>query len=202
MFLCDYISVETKEGRLFVMSLGWKKEYFADEAMLMENGRYEMRIKIGDMEKEITFQTKRTPLYTTIRTIRSDYKQFFSVYSDEDILNVIHQNSLEVQETATSLLDSQETPYALKQYVRYKTELDLAMDLLLALNTEAGQTSKQLGEMTIQKQRYLQPLKDIIDLLQKKVDAWEVQAFGVKTTPKSAVRAGNTAYPLNARVSF
>lgn len=202
MFLCDYISVESKGGRLFVMSLGWKKEYFVDEAMLMENGRYEMRIKIGDMEKEITFQTKRTPLYTTIRTIRSDYKQFFSVYSDEDILNVIHQNSLEAQETATSLLDNQETPYALKQYVRYKTELDLAMDLLLALNTEAGQTSKQLGEMTIQKQRYLQPLKDIIDLLQKKVDAWEVQAFGVKTKPKSAVRAGNTVYPLNKRATF
>lgn len=187
-------------------------ERYGAETRLQENQLYMISLMIKGQEiKQVSFTSKYNPLFSTVRIIRSDFKDLFSKYTNDDINRLIYENSqlaiemVSASTTANITIDVTQpdgVPYAVKQFVRYKTELDLATDLFLYLTSQSGQEDRMLGDMRITKQVQLPYINQIMNLLQKRSDAWEFQLTGMKAPPTSAVRAGSTTYPLNGRVSF
>lgn len=177
---------------------------YGTEIRLLENQLYTVTLTVRGQQKVVSFTSRYNPLFSTVRVIRSDFRDLFSAYTDDDINRVIHDNSKLAIEIANPELDlNEEIPYYVRQYVRYKTELDLVTDLFLTLTSQSGQADKQLGDLRVMKQVQLPKLQDILKVLEQRLAAWEAQLVGMKAPPTSAVRAGNTApYPLNARVGF
>lgn len=185
-------------------------ERYGTETRLELNQLYTVTLTIKGQEKIVSFTSRYSPLFSSVRQVRSDFRDLFSTYSDDDINRLIHDNSkmaieLTSQSTTTTAIDPDSedgVPYAAKQYVRYKTELDLATDLFLTLTTKSGQEDKQLADMRIMKQVQLPYIDGILKVLQQRMASWEAQVIGMRAAPTSAVRAGGTTYPLNGRVSF
>lgn len=184
---------------------------FGTEIRLQENQLYTVTVKVKGQEKVVSFTSRYNPLFSTVRIIRSDFRDLFSIYADDDINRLIHDNSklaMELTATATTAVVvinpnvANGIPYAAKQYVRYKTELDLATDVFLTLSTKGGQEDKQLADMRVMKQVQAPYVDSILKVLQQRFASWEAQLIGTKVKPTSAVRAGGTVYPRNGRVSF
>lgn len=186
-------------------------ERYGTETRLQENQLYTIALKVKGQElKVVSFTSRYNPLFSTVRMIRSDFRDLFSTYSDDDINRLIHDNSkLAIELTAQSAngttidVNAEDgIPYAARQYVRYKTELDLATDLFLTLSTKSGTEDKTLADMRIMKQVQLPYIDSILKVLQQRLASWEAQLIGMRAAPSSAVRAGGTAFPLNGRVNF
>lgn len=178
-------------------------EKYGTEPRLLANQLYTFTIEVHGQVQTVSFTSQYSPLFASVRRIRSDYRTLFADYGDDHINQLIHDNSklaMELSEVAIDL--AEEIPYAAKQFARYKTEYDLAMDLFLTLSTKGGQQDKQIGDMRIAKQVTAPNLKPILDALKQHADTWELQLGGSKNAPASGVRAGGTAYPLAARVGF
>lgn len=169
--------------------------------LLKENQIYTATLRIKDQEHSVTFTSRYSPLYSTVRIIRGDFKDLFADFNDDHINRLIHSNSLLVSDMTD--IDEDEGPtYAIRQYVRYKTELDLATDIFVTLYTKNGSEDKQLADMRVSKETRMNGIKDILKLLEEKVDQWELEAVGAIHSPKGAVRAGTTPYPYSGRVAF
>lgn len=173
---------------------------YGTEVTLRNNQIYTAVIRVKGEEHSLSFTSRYTPLYSTVRVIRGDFKQLFSSYTDDEILRLIHDNSKLAIETANPAIDESDIPYYVRQYVRYKTELDLVTDLTISASIDIGVQEKLLGEMKITREKQSPYLKDVLSIVQLRLAPWESQLVGMKAAPTGAVRAGATAtYPLNAR---
>jgi len=185
-------------------------ERFGTEIRLEENQLYTVTLAVKGQHKVVSFTSKYNPLFSTVRIIRSDFRDLFSTYSDDDINRLIHDNSklaMElVLESGTGVVIDLKAdggiPYAAKQYVRYKTELDLATNLFLTLATKGGQEDKTLADMRISRKVEAPSFSNVLKVLQQRLTSWEAQLIGRGATPGSSVRSGATVYPRAGRVSF
>jgi hypothetical protein len=175
---------------------------FGTEIRLEENQLYTAVFRIKGQEKVVSFTSKYNPLFSTVRIIRSDFRELFADYSNDSINRLIHDNSKLALELSDVDLEEEGVTFAAKQYVRYKTELDLATDLFLTLTTKSGEESKQLSDMRITRNVQLPYIDSVLEVLRKRLDSWEIQLSGMKAAPTSSIRAGASTFPLNARVSF
>lgn len=172
---------------------------FGPGIYLMENQLYTIRLQVNGEIHEISFTSKYSPLFSSVRLIRSDYKELLASYTNDEINRKIHDNSKLAIEIADPPFELDAVPFYAKQYVRYKTILDLAKDLFLNLSTKSGTEDKQLSDMRIMKQVQAPYLKDVMNILENQVAAWEAQLGGLRAAPRGAVRAGANTYPLNPR---
>lgn len=178
-------------------------EKYGTEQRLLPNQLYTFTIRLHGEERVVSFTSQYNPLFASVRRIRSDYRTLFAEFGDDHINQLIHDNSKTAMELSREEIDlEEEIPFAAKQYARYKTEYDLAVDLFLSLTTKGGQQDKQIGDLRIMNQVQTPSLKPILDSLKQHVDSWETQLAGMKAMPSSGVRAGSTAYPLETRVGF
>lgn len=185
-------------------------ERFGTEIRLEENQLYTVTLTVKGQDKVVSFTSKYNPLFSTVRIIRSDFRDLFSTYSDDDINRLIHDNSLlAIELTSESstgvvidLKADDGVPYAAKQYVRYKTELDLATNLFLTLTTQSGQEDKTLADMRISRKVEAPSFSNVLKVLQQRLTSWEAQLIGMRAKPGSSVRSGATVYPRAGRVNF
>src|SRR5690606_27142596 len=107
-------------------------ERFGSEVRLQENQQYTATLTInGRPLQVVSFTSRYNPLFSTVRMIRSDFRELFSTYTDDDINRLIHDNSKVAIELAASgnagitinTVEADGIPFAAKQYVRYRTEL-------------------------------------------------------------------------------
>lgn len=186
------------------------KKYGAEDT-LIANQKYTFSLKHGNQEFSTTFFTRLSPYYSTVTLIRTDLGDVISYIPDDRIMLLIHNNSINAEQIASEdnleLLETEEkTPYVFKQYVRYRTELDLMMAVYLAVSGQQGSVNKILGELEIKRDTTLGSLdlKTMLDDLKKKLKEWETLLRGTTNTlAASAVRAGKESYPLyNPRRTF
>jgi hypothetical protein len=176
-------------------------EKYGSETRLLENQIYTVRLVLKNQEFETSFTSKYNPLYSNVRIIRGDYKELFAGHSDDEINMLIYQNSLNAIELANPAIDPTDTiPTYVKQYVRYKTELDLITDIAMTQSVNVGEDAKTLDNMTIQKTRYAPNIAAMLKVAKERLAAWESLLYGMVARPTGAVRAGGTDFPLNARI--
>jgi hypothetical protein len=99
-------------------------------------------------------------------------------------------------------IDLKEIPYYAKQWVRYKTELDLLDAVYRAIASKQGRERKKLGNMEIERQYTLPYLSDLKKGIKEKLVPFERLLTGRKVIAKATKKAGSTTYPLSDRRSF
>ena len=184
---------------------------YGEKNTLLPNQKYTFTLTHGDQEFVTSFFTRLEPYYSTVQVIRMDLGDVISYVPDDRIMLLIHNNSINANQIASednlALLESEEkTPYVFKQYVRYRTELDLIMATYLKVSGQQGAVDKLLGELEIKRQVTLGSLdlKAMLNDLKNKLKEWETLLRGTTNTlAASAVRGGKDSYPLyNPRSKF
>lgn len=180
---------------------------YGDKQTLLPNQKYTLTFRYGDQVHETGFSTRIDPLYSTFETINFDLGEIADDIPMERILFLIFQNSILSQNIASEenleLLKTQaKTPYVFKQFVRYRTELDIMTAVYFALSGRQGIENKILGELTIMRRKEfgMADLRTILADLKNKLREWERKLRGSdKVSPlRSAVRGGTAnPYPLN-----
>lgn len=173
---------------------------------LMYNQRYTLGFRYKDQQFTNSFYTMLNPFYSTPKRIHTDLGEILSDVEDHRLALLIFDNSILSQNIASeenlALLESESTvPYVFKQYVRYRTELDIMTSIYLMLSGRQGSVSKVLGELEVTRQQNFGSLNlnSILGDLKAKLKEWEKALRGtLSSSPvRSAVRGGSSsAYPL------
>lgn len=174
---------------------------------LFVNQKYTLNFKHGEQLFQSVFHTRMDPLYSSVETVRNDLGDITSEILDERILYLIFQNSILSQNIASeenlALLESEEkTPYVFKQFVRYRTEMDILIAIYMLITGRQGSVTKTLGELKVDR-RYVWGttiVDPIIADLKDKLKEWEkaLRGSAAMVSPVvSAVRGGSSnPYPL------
>lgn len=165
------------------------------EDRLKKNQKYTVTFNYGPQEMSFSFYTRMEPLYSTVETIRGDLGVFISTITDFQIMYLIHENSkIAEQEFATELEDNNGEPtFAMRQWVRYRTELDLVLQLYMHQMGRSGSDHMILGQLEIERRSNLGDYEPLMKELKAKLMKYQRRGSPVRT----AVKGGST-YPLNA----
>lgn len=175
---------------------------------LMPNHKYTMRFEYDNQTFSSSFYTVLDPLYSNISLIRTDLGDIASDVDDKRMLLLIYENSILSQNIASEenlelLATEEKTPYVFKQFVRYRTELDIMTAIYLALTGRGGSDKRVLGQMNIERRRELGMVNIdvILSDLRAKLKEWEKKLRGgsMSSPLVSAVKGGSSyAYPLTS----
>ncbi len=169
---------------------------------LKSNNKYEVCISIGkDEPVQWHFTTKLSPLFSSAKKIWEDIGEFIEGYTDEYINSMIYRNSVAVLELVDELAeeDIQNVTYefanneykwsstAPKDWVRYKTEMDLVMARYYGISYRYGTQRKEIGDLSIEKSVKLPYIDNLLNGLKAnwkeaddKIRGVNVVAYGVK----------------------
>lgn len=187
------------------------KKYGTEETLL-PNQRYTLRLKHMEQEFTTSFFTKLSPYFSNEPIIRTDLGDVISTVASDRIMMLIYNNSILAYNIASdenieALEAEDKIPFVFKQYVRYRTELDLMMAVYMHLSGRQGAVNKILGELEIKRQYTFgsMNLSAILEDLKQKLKEWErlLRGSTVGAIAASAVRGGKDSYPLyNPRRTF
>lgn len=173
---------------------------YSDQVKFRFNHNYKMIVNITDISHEMSFMTKYDPFYATVDKIRLDTGNMLEHTSDEQIAKVIYSNSKDALQLLGENVDT--IPKYAKNYVRYKTDIDLCYALYLSMTGKVGSYSKRIGDIAIESSTKLPFLKDMIgrfkELLKPNEDLMNSEEVGVL----SFVKANKTQYPVSNRGVF
>lgn len=177
------------------------KRFDADQH-LMYNQKYELSFTINGKKSVFTFTSKYSPMYSTLKAIRMDLLDLIANVDDDIINYTIWQNSRLADELAVTEISSTAIPFYVKQWVRYKTELDLINSIYLAISGKVGKVSKTLGDMSIERSVSLPSLASMLSEIKSKLAPFTKLLTGVGITGKSFKKANSYPYPVVDRRSF
>ena len=182
---------------------------FGSKPRLKFNHTYDMVVDIKHQEIKSSIQVKYNPFYCTVKRIRQDTGTLLDNVSDEIISSIIYDNSkLAVEklggeeEVANNSEFEKGAPGYVKNFVRYKTDLDLCYSIYLSKSGNAGTYSKKLGDLDVSNEIKLPYLKDMLSRFKELLkpneelfnkDGDHVHAF---------VKAKKTSYPITQRRLF
>lgn len=183
---------------------------------LKENNKYEVHICLGKEMFLWTFVSKLTPLFVSSKKIWEDIGEFIEGFTEEYINSMLYRNSVEVVELIDELANQDDavenvtyeidadgnyttTSRAVKNWVRYKTEIDLIYARYYGISYRYGSIRKEVGDISIQKDTKLPYIDNLLDRVKDQWDEADATIRGVNVVA-SAVKAGtNYSYDDWAR---
>lgn len=181
---------------------------------LIFNNKYEAYLEL-DGEKFISrFYSKLDPLYASVSDVRMDTGTLLEEYSDFVINNCIHKNSILAYEYLQNSNSDDDYSFesdteitvttAAKQYVRYKTDLDLVNAKYLSIVGNYGTVTKKISSLDISYEQELPELADMLSYFKDKVKEYEDELKVGSTTSIAVdfVRSSSNDYPIDSRNSF
>lgn len=168
------------------------------------NNKYEVQICIDKDIFKWNFVSKLNPLFVSSKKIWEDIGEFIEGFTEEYINSMIYRNSVEVIELIDELANQDEavenvtyeqdddgnyiTTYrAVKNWVRYKTEISLIMARYYGISYRYGSIRKEVGDISIEKttklpyiDNLLKGLEDQFEEADNVIRGINIVAFGVK----------------------
>lgn len=172
---------------------------FSSLQKFKKNHTYNWSVNIKGVKYESKFATSFDPYYTTIKKIRLDTGTLLESVSDEIIAGFIYQNSKEAYEIIGDVDEIQ--PYV-RNYVRYKTDIDLCYAIYLSISGKYGSQSKSIGNVEISKTIKLPYIDNMIARFKELLKPNEDLLNGDSNSVLSFVKAGDTQYPVSGRGVF
>lgn len=172
-----------------------------------ENNKYTVSLMIDKAPVTWAFISHINPMFTTNRKIWEDIGEFIEGFTEEYITSKIFQNSLDVidlidelanqddpVENVTYSKDSETGDYiadnkAIKNWVRYKTEIDLIYARYYGISYRYGSVRKEVGDISIEKNTKLPYIDQLLGRLKDLFDEADKVIRGLNTVA-SAVKAG------------
>lgn len=203
----DRLSIEViSSGKSDKPTALYKK--YGTAKRLKFNNKYEVKIMIDKVPVQWNFVSKYNPMFTTSKKIYDDIGEFIEGFNEEYVSGMIYRNGMEV----ISLIDelaSREEPIknvtyekdedgnyttkhkAVKDWVLYKTEIDLIYARYFGISYKYGKVEKRIGDISIAKEtklpyidNLLARLKDLFKEADNKIKGLNVVASGVKAIIK------------------
>lgn len=185
---------------------------------LKMNNKYEVCICIRKDMFRWNFISKLSPMFCTSKQIWKDIGEFIEGFTEEYINDVIYTNSKEVIELIDELA-AQEDPIenatysvdkdgnytgsisAVKNWVRYKTDIDLIYARYYGISLDYGTKRKELGDISIEKSTKLPYLDQLLGRLNKMFDLADETIRGVDVVAYGVKAIDNYKYDDWARVT-
>lgn len=168
------------------------------------NNKYEVCICVGKEVFRWNFVTKLSPFFSSVKKILEDIGEFIEGDTEEYITSMLYRNSVEVIALIDELAN-QEDPVenvtyevdsdgnytgshsAIKDWVRYKTEIELIYARYYGISLRYGSIKKSLGDIDIERSvklpyidQLLARIKDLWEDADNKIRGINVVAYGVK----------------------
>jgi hypothetical protein len=178
---------------------------YSSSVKLKNNQRYTVNIALKNQNVSWSFVSKLNPLYINVDKIRMDTGDLLDGASDEEILRVLYTNSKECklhkdvydsENTSSTDTDSVSIANAankLKQWVRYKTDIDIVNSIYLSLCGLSGSAVKRIGDLSIQKDVTLPALKNMLERFRELFKIYESIFDSDPTLVQYFVKASNNA---------
>lgn len=130
-----------------------------------------------------SFQTEWLHYFTSVRSVRLLMGQFGEAYSDQEIAEMINENSVSVFQLMSMRPDFFEddwdpAPYAAKQYVLYRTAYTAMLNQ--ALESSSGiKKNFQLGDLQVSESTSVSSeISNLLGLFEKEMDKWWTHLYG------------------------
>lgn len=172
------------------------------------NNKYEVHICLDKEIFKWNFVSKLSPFLVSIKKIWEDIGEFIEGFTDEFIASKIYQNSVGVIELIDELANQEDaiknvtyevkedgtytySNRAVQNWVRYKTEIELVMARYYGISLRYGSTTKQIGDISIEKSVKLPYIDNLLDRLKDQYQEADDVIRGINTVAYG-VKAGTT----------
>ncbi len=177
---------------------------YGAENRLINNNRYTVEIRVAGKQLKWSFTSRYSPLYSTVQNIRSDLGGLADAFTNDQINFVIYQNSKEGFEIYSARSDYSSVnaiPTSLKNWVRYKTCIDLIFAVYETISGNAGKRMKIIGPMQVDRETKIPFVNDMLKKFQRAFEDADVK-LREATRVAAFVKAGTSmAFPLASRGS-
>lgn len=183
---------------------------------LKENNKYEVHICLGKEIYKWNFVSKLNPLFVSSKKIWEDIGEFIEGFTEEYINSMLYRNSVEAIELIDELANADEAienvtyekdedgnyitnSRAIKNWVRYKTEIDLVMARYFGISYRYGSVRKEVGDIAIEKSTKLPYIDNLLDRLKDQFEEADNTIRGINIVASGVKAITNYKYDDWAR---
>lgn len=183
---------------------------------LKPNNKYEVQFCIDKEMFKWNFISKLNPFFCTTKKIWEDIGEFIEGFTDEYISSIIYQNSVGVIELIDELANQDDavenvtyetdadgnyttSHRAVKNWVRFKTEMDLIYARYYGISLRYGSVRKEIGDISIQKDTKLPYIDNLLDRIKDQFEEADDAIRGVNIVASGVKAIDNYSYDDWAR---
>ena len=170
------------------------------------NNVYEVQLCLDKDIIKWNFVSHLNPLFISSKKIWEDIGEFIEGFTERYINSMIYRNSVEVIELIDELTNQEEaienvtyetnedgdyiTTYrAVRNWVKFKTEIELVMARYYGISYRYGSTRKEVGDISIEKSTKLPYIDNLLDRIKDQFEEADKVIRGLNNIA-SAVKAG------------
>jgi len=202
------LATSTIDKSIGVDVVGFRNALFllyGSDNRLMHNQMYEASITIKGKPIKWSFSSRFSPLYNNVQNVRLITGTLLNPATDEQINKMLYLNSKELDEVLAVYDEENSTTTTIgsvhKEWVKFKTCLDLVNAMYLSLTGQKGSISKSIGQLKIDKSVELPYLSDMLLYFREQFRKYDM-SVNKPILSKAFVKANATEYPIGARRSF
>ena len=174
---------------------------------LKPNNIYEVQLCLDKDIIKWNFVSHLNPLFVSSKKIWEDIGEFIEGFTERYINSMLYRNSVEVIELIDELANQEEavenvtyetnengdytTTYrAVKNWVKFKTEIELVMARYYGISYRYGSVRKEVGDISIEKSTKLPYIDNLLDRLKDQFEEADKVIRGLNTVA-SAIKGGD-----------
>ena len=174
---------------------------------LKPNNVYEVHLCLDKDIIKWNFVSHLNPLFVSSKKIWEDIGEFIEGFTERYINSMLYRNSVEVIELIDELANQEEavenvtyeinedgdytTAYrAIKNWVKFKTEIELVMARYYGISYRYGSIRKEVGDISIEKSTKLPYIDNLLDRLKDQFEEVDKVIRGLNTVA-SAIKGGD-----------
>ena len=174
---------------------------------LKPNNVYEVHLCLDKDIIKWNFVSHLNPLFVSSKKIWEDIGEFIEGFTERYINSMIYRNSIEVIELIDELANQEEavenvtyeidedgnytTTYrAIKNWVKFKTEIELVMARYYGISYRYGSIRKEVGDISIEKSTKSPYIDHLLDRLKDQFEEADKVIRGLNTVA-SAIKGGD-----------
>lgn len=174
---------------------------------LKPNNVYEIHLCLDKDIIKWNFVSHLNPLFVSSKKIWEDIGEFIEGFTERYINSMLYRNSVEVIELIDELANQEEaienvtyetnedgdytTTYrAVKNWVKFKTEIELVMARYYGISYRYGSIRKEVGDISIEKSTKLPYIDNLLDRLKDQFEEADKVIRGLNTVA-SAIKGGD-----------
>lgn len=183
---------------------------------LKANNKYEIHLCLDKDIFKWNFVSKLNPLLVSSKKIWEDIGEFIEGFTEEYINSMLYRNSVEVIELIDELANADEAvenvtyetdsegnistnSRAVKNWVRYKTEIELVMARYYGISYKYGSVRKEVGDISIEKSTKLPYIDNLLDGLKDQFQEADNTIRGINIVASGVKAINNYSYEDWAR---